>query len=55
MGEEAEKPEKRQPIPEKDAAPAPAPRNKAPRSKSDEGGTDWNGPMPDFLNFSIPA
>ncbi|MFN5643531.1 MAG: DEAD/DEAH box helicase [Sphingomonadales bacterium] len=53
--EKAEKPEKRQPRPEKAAAPAPAPREKAPRSKSDEGGTDWNGPMPDFLNFSIPA
>jgi superfamily II DNA/RNA helicase len=53
--EKAEKPEKRQPRPEKAAAPAPAPRDKAPRSKSDEGGTDWNGPMPDFLNFSIPA
>ncbi|MBP6579899.1 MAG: DEAD/DEAH box helicase [Sphingorhabdus sp.] len=54
-GEEAEKPEKRQPRSEKAAAPAPAPREKAPRSKPDEGGTDWNGPMPDFLNFSIPA
>jgi superfamily II DNA/RNA helicase len=57
-GEEAEKvekPEKRQPRPEKAAAPAPPPRDKAPRAKSDEGGTDWNGPMPDFLNFSIPA
>ncbi|CAN1554146.1 SrmB Superfamily II DNA and RNA helicases [Sphingomonadaceae bacterium] len=53
--EKAEKPEKRQPRPEKAAAPAPAPREKAPRSKPDEGGTDWNGPMPDFLNFSIPA
>jgi superfamily II DNA/RNA helicase len=53
--EKAEKPEKRQPRPEKAAAPAPPPRDKAPRAKSDEGGTDWNGPMPDFLNFSIPA
>jgi len=53
--EKAEKPEKRQPRPEKAAASAPAPRDKAPRSKPDEGGTDWNGPMPDFLNFSIPA
>ena len=53
--EKAEKPEKRQPRPEKVAAPVPAPREKAPRSKPDEGGTDWNGPMPDFLNFSIPA
>ncbi len=53
--EKAEKPEKRQPRPEKAAAPASAPREKAPRSKPDEGGTDWNGPMPDFLNFSIPA
>ncbi len=53
--EKAEKPETRQPRPEKAAAPAPPPRDKALRSKSDEGGTDWNGPMPDFLNFSIPA
>jgi superfamily II DNA/RNA helicase len=53
--EKPEKVEKKTPRPEKAASKATAPRDNPPGSKPKEGETDWNGPMPAFLNFSIPA